>query len=90
MVDIIVWRIYNDLTTNNNTNTIVNLRVEVFMKNQDIRELSMTAKVPLWRIASELGVCDMTLTRRLRHELSETDKQKIRNISADLATKEVV
>ena len=47
------------------------------MKNNDIREVSRVARVPLWRIADEMGIGEMTLTRRMRYEMTEADKQEV-------------
>ncbi len=47
------------------------------MNNQEIRIKAKENGVRLWQIAEKLGVCDMTLTRKLRHELPEDEKTKI-------------
>ena len=47
------------------------------MSNQDIRQEARAAGIPLWRIADELAVCDMTLTRRMRREMPRAEKEKI-------------
>ncbi len=47
------------------------------MNNQEIRIKAKENGVRLWQIAEKLGVCDMTLTRKLRHELPEDEKIKI-------------
>lgn len=52
--------------------------------NLDIRQEAKNAKLPLWRIAAELGINEVTLIRRLRFELSDKDKQEIRGIIAKL------
>ena len=52
--------------------------------NLDIRQEAKAAKIPLWRIAAALAVSEQTLVKRLRFELSEKDKQDIRNIIAEL------
>lgn len=48
--------------------------------NMDIREAAAAADVRLWEIAEALGITDATFSRRLRHELSEADKEEILNI----------
>ena len=48
--------------------------------NADIRKAAKTANVRLWQVAEELGISDFTLSRRLRHELSE--KQKVEVLEA--------
>lgn len=50
------------------------------MYNQEIRRKAKEKGVYLWQIAEKLGVCDMTLTRKLRHELPENEKTEILNI----------
>ncbi len=47
------------------------------MNNQEIRIKAKEKGVRLWQIAEKLGVCDMTLTRKLRHELPVDEKTKI-------------
>lgn len=48
--------------------------------NQDIRDAATTAGVRLWRIADAIGITDGTLSRRLRHELPQSEKEKILTI----------
>ena len=45
--------------------------------NQDIRQIAKQAGVCLWQVAEYMGVCDMTLSRRLRKELPDSEKQRI-------------
>ncbi len=45
--------------------------------NQDIRDAATAAGVRLWRIADALGITDGTLSRRLRHELPQDEKQQV-------------
>ena len=50
------------------------------MKNNiQIRGDLRAAKIPLWRVADELGCSESTVLRRLRHELSPEDRQAFRN-----------
>jgi lambda repressor-like predicted transcriptional regulator len=58
------------------------------MANADVKQEAKRAGITLWRIADELGICDMTLSRRLRHELPDAEKQKIREIIARLAAEQ--
>lgn len=46
------------------------------MKNSDLRKKARKARVPLWKVADELGVSEPTMTRRLRYELSGKDREK--------------
>ena len=50
------------------------------MNNLDIRNLVKRHKIKLWQIAETLGMSDCTFSRKLRHELSENQKQEIRKI----------
>ena len=47
------------------------------MANMEIREKAKASGVRLWQIAEKLGISEPTMTRKLRHELPEEDKQKI-------------
>ncbi|MDL2248631.1 hypothetical protein LJB89_02935 [Tyzzerella sp. OttesenSCG-928-J15] len=47
------------------------------MKNKDIRTAASAANMPLWQVADKLGINDSQLSRKLRYELSDTEKQKI-------------
>lgn len=53
-------------------------------RNQDIRDEVRDAGLKLWQIADELKMADYNLSRKLRHELSEEEKTKIRGIIARL------
>lgn len=55
------------------------------MYNLDIRKEAKENGVFLYDIAERLGVCEMTVTRLLRRELSDTKKAHIREIITDLA-----
>ena len=54
------------------------------MGNTALKQEMREAKVRQWQIADELGVCEMTLVRWLRHELPEEKKAYIRSIIAKL------
>lgn len=47
------------------------------MSNQDIRRTAAGAGVRLWQIAEELGIADCSLSRKLRKELPQEEKQRI-------------
>lgn len=55
------------------------------MKNQDVRAAAKQAGVFLWQIAAELGVNDGNFSRKLRKELSDTEKAKIMGIIEKLS-----
>lgn len=48
--------------------------------NQEIRTAARKARVPLWKIADELGVSEATFTRMMRHELSKDKRDQIMSI----------
>ena len=47
------------------------------MANYEIRLKARAKKVPLWKLADELGICEMTLSRWLRHELPPEKRERI-------------
>ena len=55
------------------------------MKNNEIREEIKAANLRFWQVAEKFGLNDGNFSRRLRHELSDADKTKIREIIADLS-----
>lgn len=55
------------------------------MKNADVRAAAADAGVRLWQIAEELGIADCQFSRRLRRELPEEEKAKIKGIIEKLA-----
>ena len=50
------------------------------MKNNSLREYAKQKKVCLWEIAEADGFSYQTMTRKLRHELSETELKKYMSI----------
>ena len=58
------------------------------MKNQAIRQAALANGVRLWQIAQELGVHEVTLSRRLRTELPQGEQERILTI-IDKLSKEV-
>lgn len=53
--------------------------------NQDIRQAAKNHGIHLWEVTDMQGVSDMTLSRRLRHELPQPEKDKIFAIIDKLA-----
>lgn len=53
--------------------------------NQDIRRAAAGAGVKLWQIADALGIADCSLSRKLRKELSQEEKDKIFSIIKQLS-----
>ena len=54
------------------------------MSNLDIRTKAIEAGVKLWQVAEKLGISDSSLSRKLRKELSDEEKAKIKDIIAEL------
>ena len=58
------------------------------MCNLDVRRAAAGSGVRLWQVADALGIADAQLSRKLRKELPDEEKQKIfeiiRNISAEM------
>lgn len=55
------------------------------MQNQEIREKAKACGVRLWQIAERLGINDGNLSRKLRRELPEDERERILEIIRDLA-----
>ena len=55
------------------------------MTNQDIRRTAAGAGVKLWQIADALGVADCSLSRKLRKELPQEEKDRIFGIIRELS-----
>ena len=55
------------------------------MHNKDIRDYAARRRVWLWEIAMELGINDSSLSRKLRKELTQDEKEKILGIIDQLA-----
>ena len=59
------------------------------MCNTDIRAEIMNSGIKHWQIAEKLGIHEGHFSRKLRHELPDEDKEKIRAIIKELAQKGV-
>ena len=55
------------------------------MTNQDIRRTAAGAGVKLWQIADALGSADCSLSRKLRKELPQEEKDRIFGIIRELS-----
>lgn len=55
------------------------------MKNLDVRQYAKSKGVCLWQCAEVLGISEPTMTRKLRRELPEDEKAKLREIIDELA-----
>ena len=50
---------------------------QIKRNNAEIRQELRIANMPLWALADALGVSEPTITRWMRHELSEERQQQI-------------
>jgi hypothetical protein len=57
------------------------------LANSDIRSTAKTKGVRLWEIAEFLKVSDPTMTRMLRRELPDKEKQRFLSIIEEIASK---
>lgn len=55
------------------------------MANQDIKRTAAGAGVKLWQIADKLGIADCSLSRKLRKELPQDEKEHIFSIIRELS-----
>lgn len=53
--------------------------------NADLRARFFLADLPQWRVAQRLGISQSTLSKKLRFELSETEKGQIIKVIDELA-----
>ena len=60
--------------------SIQSTRKEKDQMNQDIKDLAKEKNVKLWQVADKLGIADTTFCRKLRHELSHDEKERIKAI----------
>jgi hypothetical protein len=55
------------------------------LKNEWIREMAKSKGILLWQIADRLGITDGNFSRRLRHEMTQEEQERIRVIIDELA-----
>lgn len=48
--------------------------------NQRVREAANESGVKLWQVADALGITDSTFSRKLRHELTQAEQERILRI----------
>lgn len=56
--------------------------------NQELRNTAEHAGVCLWQIAAELGITDSSFSRKLRKELTESEKKRCLDIIELLRTQD--
>ena len=54
------------------------------MANNEIRDALKAANIPFWKVADVLGVCENTIARKMRHELSEADRERFEKAIAEI------
>ena len=47
------------------------------LANADLRKAMKEHGVPFWKLADAFGVCELTMQRRFRYELSDEEKAEI-------------
>ena len=57
----------------------------IFLKNEGVREAAKLKGVLLWQIADKLGISDNSFSRKLRHELTQEEQEKIKLMIEELA-----
>ena len=64
---------------------VVNMIGGAFLEhNKDIRREAAVAGLKLWQIAAGLGLSDGGFSRKLRFELSDEEKARVRAVIAEL------
>ncbi len=56
--------------------------------NYDIREAIARANLRYWQVAAKLGINDGNFSRKLRFELSKTEKQRVFQIIKELKSEQ--
>lgn len=56
----------------------------IALRNEGIRELAKSKGILLWQIADKLGITDGNFSRRLRHELTPQEQERILQIIDEL------
>ena len=54
-------------------------------KNFDVKERALKKGVCLWKVAEALGIADTSMSRKLRKELPQDEKERIFNIIDQIA-----
>ena len=65
--------------------TKVNRKEVKIMTNNEIRSKAKEKSVKLWQLADALKISEPTITRKLRHELPEEEKNKILALIDEIA-----
>lgn len=60
------------------------------MTNKEIRIAAIEYDVPLWKIAEGLSITDASLSRKLRKEISEEEKEHVLSIIRAISEEESI
>ena len=60
------------------------------MENQDIRHEIAKARLRFYEVAEQLGINESSFSRKLRYELKESEKAKIRKAIREIEEREGV
>lgn len=55
------------------------------MKNAEVRAEAVRTGVKLWQVAEAMGIADTSLSRKLRHELTEEERDNMMAVIHKLA-----
>ena len=58
------------------------------MANKELRRLAKASGVPMWRVAKQIGISEVTLSRWLREELPQEKRELILSIIEELSEQE--
>lgn len=50
--------------------------MKIEKKNLDLKFMAYQAGLTLWQIAREMGIADTSLSRKLRYDLSDSDRRR--------------
>lgn len=78
---------YNGAVNNNN---LQRKEQKDYAKNLDIREAAQNNAVMLWEIAEKIGMADSSFSRKLRHELPQSEKERIFTAIEEIAKEKAV
>ncbi len=64
--------------------------IDKMLANADIRAKAKGAGVRMWELADHFGISEPTVTRKLRHELPQAEKERIFSIIEEIAKEKAV
>ena len=54
------------------------------MTGAEVRQMIVDSGVRLWKVADRLGITDNSFSRRLRHDFTNAEVEKVRQIIKEL------